>query len=106
MEFESHLELPSETLFHVALDMSLHGICIYGKAAILSLWACLPKVQAYHMPTHIKSLSRHNISDGSAAQEYSISEGRTIRTQIVLQVAINNLQATRTIKSKENTRWY
>ena len=40
---QSHLELPSETLFHGALDMSLHGICIYGKAAILSLWACLPK---------------------------------------------------------------
>ena len=40
---QSHLELPSETLFHGALDMSLHGICIYGKAAILSLWACLLK---------------------------------------------------------------
>ena len=25
---QSHLELPSETLFHGALDMSLHGICI------------------------------------------------------------------------------
>lgn len=40
---QSHLKLPSETLFHGALDMSLHGICIYGKAASLSRWACLPK---------------------------------------------------------------
>ena len=47
------------------LDMSLHGICIYGKAANLSLWACCLSAQAYHMPTHIKSLSRHNISEGS-----------------------------------------
>ena len=42
-ENESHLELPSETIIHGALDMSPHGICIYGKAVILSLWACLPE---------------------------------------------------------------
>lgn len=62
---QSHLELPSDTLFHGALDMSLRNICIYGKAAILSRGHVCLSLQANHMPTHIKSLSRHNISDGS-----------------------------------------
>ena len=81
---QSHLELPSETLFHGALDMSHHGICIHCKTATLSLRACLLGRVAYHMSTHVKndlyfeltpvgrvafhmsthvkSLSRHNIS--------------------------------------------
>lgn len=66
--------------------MSLHGICIYGKVASLSLWACLPKrtslsyAYSYKEPfaaQHFWWLSLlewwlcSHRTGGSAAQEYS-----------------------------------
>ena len=71
-DFESHRsgtleppELLPEILLHGALDMSLHGICIRDKEASQCLWhVCLGRT-AYHMLTHVKSLSRHKIPGGS-----------------------------------------
>ena len=68
-EKENHLVLPVEKLFHGVLDMSLHSICIRGKEAPTPYRHVCLGIVAYHMPTHVKNLSRHKISTGSVRQE-------------------------------------
>lgn len=72
MSIPAYLEPPctlSEILFHGTLDMSLHSICIHGKAQSHPYGHICLVAEAYHMLTHVKSLSWHNISDGSLRPE-------------------------------------